>query len=266
MVHSELAERRAAWLHTAGTVAAQKPCNNAPAWLRGVNVTQPLLRRLCTSWLGPADNSFPSSQLAPGVLFEALLPEPSAEAAEASGAGDESGAGDGRRLAEDVKCWAFGGRTMFVQQVSGRFDPRTGLQTMRSGKTPKFDTFFWRDGTHLSNLTFRSGSTKPLPASDPRSLRPEAVQRIARACDSLRLDVAFARIDLLRSRSTPRMPTGLALGEVTFGPNGGFAGFPPALDRLLANWWCDSRSDAEAPQQLPSNTLPPEVRECTYRT
>ena len=93
-----------------GRVVGHKPCGErrlAP----GSRVTPELLATLCARWTRTMYDvtQWAYSKLTPGVVAERLVYR-----------------GDGATPADDVKCFAFRGRTALVQHVAHRFDVQSG--------------------------------------------------------------------------------------------------------------------------------------------
>ena len=106
----------------------------------GTRATPELLRSLCERW---TRTIYDVSQWAYAKLQPGVIAERTVYAA-------------GRRKADDVKCFAFHGRTALVQQVSDRFDVATGRPKGRG----KRDTFY--DPTTGKRVGYTVDGSKPL--------------------------------------------------------------------------------------------------------
>ena len=145
------------------------------------------------------------SKLTPGVVAERLVYRT-----------------DGATPADDVKCFAFRGRTALVQHVSHRFDVQSG----RPRSTRKRDTFH----------DPRSGRRLPVAVDGQPAgagLAPARVRQARDVCDGLARGLDFARIDLFDAGAS------FFLGEVTVYPKRGEHAFEPsAVDGDLGRAWC----------------------------
>ena len=106
------------------------------------------------------------SKLTPGVVAERLVYR-----------------GDGATPADDVKCFAFRGRTALVQHVAHRFDAATG----RPRSTRKRDTFH----------DPRSGRRLPVAVDGQPAgagLAPARVRQAREVCDGLARAPAVAGV------------------------------------------------------------------------
>ena len=165
-----------------GRVVGHKPCGErrlAP----GSRVTPELLATLCARWTRTMYDvtQWAYSKLTPGVVAERLVYR-----------------GDGATPADDVKCFAFRGRTALVQHVAHRFDVQSG----RPRSTRKRDTFHDpRSGRRLPVAV--DGQPAGAGLAPPRaSVRPGRWRRPRAGLD-------FARIDLFDAGAS------FFLGEVT---------------------------------------------------
>jgi hypothetical protein len=229
--------------HTSGCVAVvvrgvmtvHKPCFGEASAVGRV-VTPALLRSMCDGWLAhaytdvkPRERAYKNVPRA--VLVQELLPAPLADAA----------------VADDLKCWTAGQRTLYVQHTRARF----GDDGIDGGGTSKRDTFY--DARTLRarpDITFRSGVWGERAAlgmashpdtNSTRWLAPRVVYAAARACERVAsaTSIDFARIDLLISTITPHRPDGLVLSEVSLYPFGGYPRLSPrSVDAELAEAWC----------------------------
>ena len=189
-----------------GRVVGHKPCGErrlAP----GSRVTPELLAALCARWTRTMYDvtQWAYSKLTPGVVAERLVYRT-----------------DGATPADDVKCFAYRGRTALVQHVAHRFDMATG----RPRSTRKRDTFH----------DPRSGRRLPVAVDGQPAgagLAPARVRQAREVCDGLARGLDFARIDLFDAGAS------FFLGEVTVYPKRGEHAFEPsAVDGELGRAWC----------------------------
>ena len=189
-----------------GRVVGHKPCGErrlAP----GSRATPEVLAALCARWTRTMYDvtQWAYSKLTPGVVAERLVYR-----------------GDGATPADDVKCFAFRGRTALVQHVAHRFDVQSG----RPRSARKRDTFH----------DPRSGRRLPVAVDGQPAgagLAPARVRQAREGCDGLARGLDFARIDLFDAGAS------FFLGEVTVYPKRGEHAFEPsAVDGELGRAWC----------------------------
>ena len=187
-----------------GRVVGHKPCGERRLAV-GTFVTPALLAALCERWTRTMYDvtQWAYSKLTPGVVAERLVY-------------------NGERPADDVKCFAYDGRTALVQHVSNRFDAKSG----RPRSARKRDTF--HDPRTGRRLKVRVDG-QPAGAG----LAPARVRQAVEVCDSLARGLDFARVDLFDSDGA------FLLGEVTVYPKRGEHAFEPrAVDGALGRAWC----------------------------
>ena len=195
-----------------GRIAGHKPCGESRL-PPGTRATPEILLDLCTRWTRTMYDvtQWAYSKLEPGVLAERLVY-----------------AGPRRRKADDVKCYAFHGKTALVHHVSDRFDADTG----RPKSSAKRDTFY-DPVTGLLREGVSMDGNRPLSRRSKKLLSPAKVKSAANVCDNLARGLDFARVDLFDDGDT------FLAGELTMYPKrGGHAFKPAAVDAELGRAWC----------------------------
>jgi len=224
-----------------GVVVAHKTCRGYDQSVVGEEASPALVRRLCEAWLafgfqGRGGREWAYSAVPRGVLAEEVLPAPHSDA---------------QAVAEDIKCWTAGGRTLFMHHTRSRFGHADKRDTFYDALTlrPRLDIRFGAGPFcglgHLlgipAALCLPHASRADTNAS--RWLNASVVSEAARACDRVAATtgIDFARIDLLLATPAPSRPRGLVLSEVTLYPFGGRPHLSPrSVDAALANAWCEA--------------------------
>ena len=199
-----------------GTVIGHKKCLFREKDLRGTEVSNALLKKICKSWMSNiySVREWAYQTLKPTVMMEELVPE-----------------------AIDLKCYTFNGKTEFLRV----------LHTDQSSwkRTEEFydaHTFEYRTKPYDN---YNAGDSLP-SAYLSKSIIEEAVK----LCNYIGLGLDFARVDLMLMgeeayKNEDEAKEGdknnnyyFQLGEMTMYPKSGAHPFRPKQASIVGDLWC----------------------------